>query len=287
MKLKISAIRIDGGTQAREELDQSVVTRYAEQMQEGDIFPPLTAFHDGSNYWLADGFHRYFAIKTNGGLEVECDVKEGTVRDAELFSYSANGNKRGLGWNTADIRKILNKMLQDPEWQKWTDQHIAQHIGVSKMTVGRARHALEAQGKIEPKKTRKYVDKHGKESEMKTDKISAAEKPKKDSLPKEQPREQPDPEFADKLIELTDTIDQLHEENILLKDKIAVGQWDATEIEKIDAEELIAELRKQIKLQEMEIKSLRESRDMYQNRNSELMRTVKSLTNKLKKAGIE
>ena len=287
MELKISAIRIDGGTQAREELDQSVVVRYAEQMQEGDVFPPLIVFNDGSNYWLADGFHRYFAIKTNGGLTAECEVREGTVRDAEIFSYSANGNKRGLGWNTADIRKILNRIFHDDEWKLWSDTKIANHVGVSKMTVGRARRALEKEGEIEPKKTRKYVDKHGKESEMKTDKIGKTEKPKKEEPAKEQPKKQPDPEFADKLIELTDTIDELHEENTLLKDKIAVGQWDATEIEKIDAEELIADLRKQIKILEMENKSLRESRDTYQNRNSELMRTVKSLTNKLKKAGIE
>jgi hypothetical protein len=32
------------------------------------------------------------------------------------------------------------------------------------------------------------------------------------------------------------------EENARLKDKIAVGQWDATEIEKIDVQQLIAEL---------------------------------------------
>ena len=103
--------------------------------------------------------------------------------------------------------------------------------------------------------------------------------------PKEQAK--PAPEFEDKILELTDTVTQLHEENTLLKDKIALGQWDATEIEKIDAEELIADLRNQIKLLEMENKSLRDSRDMYQNRNSELMRTVKALTAKLKKAGIE
>lgn len=292
MKLKISAIRIDGGTQAREALDQSVVIRYAEKMQEGDVFPPLVVFNDGSNYWLADGFHRYFAIKSNGGLEAECEVKEGTVSDAELYSYSANGNKRGLGWNTADIRKILNRMLQHDEWKHWSDTKIAKHVDVSSMTVGRARRALEDAGKVELKKTRKFVNKHGQESEMKTDKIGSKtdslkeSKPKQVIRPKDEP-EEPAPDFSDKIIELTDTIDQLNEENTVLKDKIAIGQWDATEIEKIDAEELIADLRKQIKIQEMEIKSLRESRDTYQNRNAELIRTVKALTNKLKKAGIE
>lgn len=291
MKLKISAIRIDGGTQAREALDQSVVTRYAEKMQEGDVFPPLVVFNDGSNNWLADGFHRYFAIKSNGGLEAECEVKEGTVREAELYSYSANGNKRGLGWNTADIRKILNRMLQDDEWKQWSDTKIAKHVDVSSMTVGRARRALEGEGKIQPKKTVKYVDKHGNESVM-TPSVKKAEKQnmpltKEEFEAKAGKREEPESEFDDKIAELTDTITELHEENVLLRDKIAIGQWDATEIEKIDIQDTVTDLRNQIKILEMENKSLRESRDMYQNRNSELMRTVKALTNKLKKAGVE
>lgn len=291
MKLKLAAVRIDGGTQAREALDQSVVIRYAEKMQEGDVFPPLVVFNDGSHNWLADGFHRYFAIKSNGGLDSECEVKEGTVRDAELYSYSANGNKRGLGWNTADIRKILNRMLQDDEWKKWSDTKIAKHVDVSSMTVGRARRALESEGKIQPKKTVKYVDKHGNESEM----TPTPKKSLKQNMPltlaehekKMGKRPEEEPEFDDKVKELTDAISELNEENTILKDKIAIGQWDASEIEKIDIQDTVTDLRNQIKLLEMENKSLRESRDMYQNRNAELMRTVKSLTNKLKKAGVE
>lgn len=284
MKLKLAAVRIDGGTQARVALDQAVVIEYSENMKEGDKFPPMVVFHDGSHYWLADGFHRYFARKANGELEAEFDVKEGTQRDALLYSFGANG-VRGLKLTAEDIRAIITRMLQDDEWKGWSDTQIAKHIGTSNMTVGRVRRALEEQGKVAPKKTSKFVDKHGNESEMKTDKIGKAEKPKKEEAPKEQAK--PAPEFEDKILELTDTVTQLHEENTLLKDKIALGQWDATEIEKIDAEELIADLRNQIKLLEMENKSLRDSRDMYQNRNSELMRTVKALTAKLKKAGIE
>jgi DNA-binding transcriptional regulator YhcF (GntR family) len=261
-------------------------------MKEGAKFPALIVFNDGSNYWLADGFHRYFANKTNGEIEVECDVQQGTQRDAMLYAFGANGG-RGLKLSHEDNREIITRMLQDEEWKQWSDTQIAKHIGVSKMTVGRVRHALEEQGKVAPKKTRKYVDKHGKESEMNTENISETSKKtqeKKKAAPKkEAKKEKPaiSPEFEDKIAELTDTITQLSEENTLLKDKIAIGQWDASEIEKIDAEELIADLRKQIKSLEMENNSLRESRDTYQNRNSELMRSVKALTNKLKKAGIE
>lgn len=289
MKLKLSAIRLDGGTQARVALNQNVVTEYAEHMKEGSKFPAIVVFHDGSNHWLADGFHRYFASKANGDLDIEAEIKQGTQREAVLYSFGANGG-RGLKLSHDDNRTIIMRMLQDDEWKQWSDTQIAKHVGVSKMTVGRIRHTLEEEGKVAPKKSSKFVNKHGTESEMKTDKIAESNKAKTtkpEKAEQEAPAPKPDPEFADKMAELTDTVTQLHEENTLLKDKIAIGQWDATEIEKIDAEELIVDLRKQINILEMENKSLRESRDMYQNRNSELMRTVKALTNKLKKAGIE
>ena len=64
---------------------------------------------------------------------------------------------------------------------------------------------------------------------------------------------------------------------------IAVGQWDASDIEKIDAQQVIDELREQVRILEIDNKALRDSRDMFQTRNAELMKTVKSLQNKLKK----
>jgi hypothetical protein len=74
----------------------------------------------------------------------------------------------------------------------------------------------------------------------------------------------------------------LSDENSKLKDAIALGQWDASDIEKIDAEDTIKDLREQVKIFEIDNKALRESRDMFQNRNAELMKTVSSLQRKLK-----
>ena len=47
MKLKLSQIVIDKGTQTREDLDQKTVTEYAEAMMNKEVFPPLVVFHDG------------------------------------------------------------------------------------------------------------------------------------------------------------------------------------------------------------------------------------------------
>lgn len=277
-KLNLLAIRIDGGTQARVELNQSVVTEYSEHLKDGVVFPPIIVFHDGADYWLADGFHRYFAHKQNGLVSIEAEVKEGTVRDAKLYAFSANG-RRGLSMTWEDNRKIITAMLLDEEWGKWSDVQIAKHIGVSRMTVNRVRKKMEEDKAIEEKGSTKYV-KGGKEQEMKTDKIGKKEDKKKTKkVTQDLETISSDPAIR----ELTDAITQLAEENQLLKDKIAIGQWDASEIEKMDIEEVVTDLRKQIKALEMENETLKTSRDMYQNRNAELMKTVKSLQNQLKK----
>jgi hypothetical protein len=274
-KIEISAIRIDGGTQARLKLDQDVVKEYAECMKDGDKFPPVTVFYDGSEYWLANGFHRYFATKSNGELEIECEVKQGTLDDAVLYAFSADG-RQGLSRSAEDNRNIIIRMIQHPVWGKWSNAEIAKHVGVSKMTVGRVKASLEKDKPAPTKK--KYKDKHGNESTIETKNIG---KTKEKKVKKEETATEPDDHIVR---ELTDALTAVSQENTLLKDKIAIGQWDASEIEKIDAEELIAELREQIRILEIDNKALRESRDTFQNRNSELMRTVKSLQNQLKNA---
>jgi hypothetical protein len=274
-KIEISAIRIDGGTQARLKLDHNVVKEYAECMKDGDKFPPVTVFYDGSEYWLANGFHRYFATKSNGELEIECEVKQGTLDDAVLYAFSADG-RQGLSRSAEDNRNIIIRMIQHPVWGKWSNAEIAKHVGVSKMTVGRVKASLEKDKPAPTKK--KYKDKHGNESTIETKNIG---KTKEKKVTKEEPTTESDDQIVR---ELTDALTAVSQENTLLKDKIAIGQWDASEIEKIDAEELIAELREQIRILEIDNKALRESRDTFQNRNSELMRTVKSLQNQLKNA---
>lgn len=276
-KIKLSAIRIDGGTQARVALNQEVVKEYAEHMREGAEFPAITVFHDGSAYWLADGFHRYFAAKSNAYEEILADIKTGTLDEATLFAFGANG-KRGLSMSAEDIRNVIYAMFRHPVWSKWSNAEIARHVGVSKMTVGRVKGTMET--KDEPKK-KKYKDKDGIEREMDTSNLGKKSAPK--TTKPDVTTADPMAEMKDQINELVETINQLSDENTLLRDKIAIGQWDATEIEKIDAEETIANLREQIRVLEIDNKALRDSRDMYQSRNSELMRTVKSLQNKLKK----
>lgn len=278
--LALYKIRTDGGTQARVKLNQDLVNKYAEQMKDGDKFPPITVFNDGSDNWLADGFHRFFAHKANEETMVEADVISGTLEDATLYAYAANA-KRGMSMSDEDNRNVITLMLKHPKWSLWSDREISRHVGVSNTTVGRVKQSLNL-----PKEDFVKYIKQGKEYEMNTEKLKVrAERPvgtKPDVSTINEDKLEID-NLNDQISGLSDTINELSNENTILKDQIAIGQWDASEIEKLDVEDIIKDLRQQVRILEIENKSLREGRDMYQNRNSELMATVKSLQAKLKK----
>ena len=172
-------------------------------------------------------------------------------------------------------------MLQDDEWSRWSNAEIARHVGVSGMTVGRIRASM---GKV---KDEVAFIRDGKELIMKPSK--AKRKASKKSQVLDDPEETPEPPSVpvdqpdDRVVELVDTITQLEDENAKLKDTIAIGQWDASEFEKIDIEQTVAELREKIRVLEIDNQALRESRDLYQARYTEAVKTIKSLQSKLKK----
>jgi hypothetical protein len=272
-KINILNIRIDGGTQPRQEINYEVVKDYAELMREGVAFPPVTVFFDGAEYWLADGFHRYHATKSNANATIEAEVINGSVDDAEEYSFSANG-KRGYELTQEDKKAIIRRMLLKERYAEWSQARIAKHVGVSAMFVSRVKASMEIK---DESKTKKFI-KDGVEKEMDVSNIG-----RKTIGKAIETKPEPYDENEDKIRELSEVITQLDEEVTLLKDKIAIGQWDASEIEKIDVEETLVDLRERIRLLEIDNKALRESRDMFQNRNAELMKTVTYLQRKLKK----
>jgi DNA-binding transcriptional regulator YhcF (GntR family) len=269
--MKISDIRTDGGTQARASLNQDTVNEYAQQMQDGSIFPPVVVFNDGSDIWLADGFHRYFATRQNGMLEIEVEIHQGTVDDATLYAFGATA-RRGLSFTREDLQEIVSRMMKHAVWSTWSTRKIAEHIGCSAMTISRVKSSLE-----EPSNTVSYT-RNGKSKTMNTSSIGKAPR-----APRKKKQETKVIEENNVPDELIDEINKLSEENDRLKDAIAIGQWDVSEIEKVDIEDTVKDLREQIRVKDIEIQALKESRDMFQNENAELKKTVKALQAKLKK----
>lgn len=130
-------IRIDGGTQTRAEINESAVADYAEAMKAGILLPAAVVFSDGSNNWLADGFHRFHAANT-ARVQLLCDIRPGTRRDAILFSVGANAT-HGIRRTNADKKKAVLTLLEDEEWGTRSDNWIAEQCGVSQPFVGTVR----------------------------------------------------------------------------------------------------------------------------------------------------
>jgi predicted transcriptional regulator len=143
-KVALAEIRIDGGTQPRTELNEDVIAEYAELLQEGAEFPAITVYFDGANYWLADGFHRYWAAK-RVNAELNINVIDGSKRDAILHSVGANAN-HGLRRSNEDKRKAVTTLLQDEEWRQWSDRAIARQCQVTQPFVSKLRNQLSDNG---------------------------------------------------------------------------------------------------------------------------------------------
>lgn len=125
--IRLDRIQIDGGTQSRAALNEAVVADYAEHV---DSLPPVTVYFDGAAYWLADGFHRYFAHKKAGRDVLRAIVERGTKRDAILHSVGANAT-HGLRRTNEDKRRAVLTLLEDAEWATWSDRDIAKACGVT------------------------------------------------------------------------------------------------------------------------------------------------------------
>lgn len=148
-QIMVQKIRTDGGTQTRAEINMLTVAEYGEAMKHGVKFPAIILFYDGIDYWLADGFHRLLAFKqyTAGGAFglISCEVKEGTCRDAILYSAGANAT-HGLPRNNADKRRAVELLLKDEEWSKYSDSWIAEKAYVTQPFVSKMRRELSQNG---------------------------------------------------------------------------------------------------------------------------------------------
>jgi hypothetical protein len=151
----VREIKTDGGTQMRAGLDDGTVSEYADSFREQRAwgsFPAVLVYHDGTDYWLADGFHRVAAWKRSGnsalGLEtIPADVRVGTRRDAILHAAGANAS-HGLRRTNADKRRAVEMLLRDEEWAKWSNSEIARRCAVGETTVRNIRAELETTSQI-------------------------------------------------------------------------------------------------------------------------------------------
>ena len=262
--LGIGVIRIDGGTQCRAEINQTKINEYAELIESGVSFPAVRVFFDGLHYWLADGFHRYHAHRQAGQGSISADVEKGIARDALLYAIGANA-EHGLPRTNADKRKAVQTMLDDFEWQDWSNAEIARHCKVSVTLIASMR------GDAAPEE-RKYKTATGKVMTKK----AATTKPKKE--------EEPEPEIEDVGVdEKQAAIDELIAENEKLIERVALAAMDGTEAEKNLAKETIDSLREELRITKIELVAVKQSRDTFQSENAQMKSQIKMLQKKIDK----
>jgi uncharacterized ParB-like nuclease family protein len=153
----------DGGAQMRVEMRVETVDDYASDMLDGAAFPPIIVFDDGSDYWLADGFHRVEAARKIGRETIRAEIREGTARDAVLHGIGSNA-AHGLRRTQADKRRAVERLLKDPEWARWSDRKIAAVAKVDHKTVGTVRRDLTGEIPTTKAKAGEFPTANGKPS---------------------------------------------------------------------------------------------------------------------------
>lgn len=251
--MKLNQLTIDGGTQSRVKIIQEAVDEYAESLKNGARFPPVLVYYDGIKYYLTDGYHRYFAHQKAGLKDIDVQVVNGTLRDAILRSFSVNA-ENGRHRSNEDKRNAVQAMLDDFEWQFWNSTEIAKACRVSVTLVESVR------GGVKPEVVK--VSRNGKTFERKA-KYEKPDEPKHDTS--------------------GDVIKSLADENDKLKDRLAVAVYAADESEKKLVENTIAQLREDIRLLEIELKSTRISRDTLLNENAAMKKQIAAMQRQLKK----
>jgi len=259
--LSLDVINITGGTQSRLKIDQNYVEEIYEKMKEEVEYDAVTIFFDGKEYWLADGFHRYHATRKLGKASIKCKITNGLLRDAILYSKSANNN-HGLPPTLQDKLNNAKELCDDFEWSGFSNRQIGRICDVSHVTVAKLRI-----GKV-PEKV-KFFDKDG-EVRTRVTKPPKAEKTFDVATPATPATPVDD--------ELQVAIEFLVLENEKLSDQLAVKGSSDPEL----AGKTIVELREEIKQLTIELNSVKISRDQFQAENAQLKKQLVYLQKQLK-----
>jgi hypothetical protein len=157
--IPLERVRTDGGTQSRDCLNADTIADYAELIPK---LPPVVVFYDGEVYWLADGFHRHAAHEKAGRKKIVVEVKQGSQRDAILYSAGANA-QHGRPRTNADKRRAVELLLRDEVWSAKGDRWVARQCGVGHQLVGDVRGQLDESSSSAPKSTESQGRRQGKD----------------------------------------------------------------------------------------------------------------------------
>jgi len=184
------------------------------------------------------------------------------LRDAILYSLSAN-HDHGLRRTNVDKRKAVQTMLDDFEWQEWSNGEIARRCRVSEFLVSTMRAGKGPE-------VRKFKMADGTIAEKRVPK--KAEKP----VPVVENPVEPEGNDHDEMVA------ELVAENERVNDRLAVAAMEGTEEEKAMAADTIESLREEVRILKIELVAVKQSRDQFQSETAQLKKQCAMYVKKLK-----
>lgn len=158
--------------QVRSEIRNDVAEEYSERYKLGKEhgMPPPILYKVGSDYLIADGWHRITAMEMVGIKSELFDVCEGTAEACLIRALKANSS-HGLRRTNADKR--ASAMLAIKKFPNQSNASLADMCGVGDDLIAEIRKQLETKGEV--KKTATRTSANG--TEMKVAKKQVASQP--------------------------------------------------------------------------------------------------------------
>lgn len=249
--LFIKDLTSDPTYQARSRMNPSVVKDYEENLIAGVSFPPITVVRTTDEFIVIDGFHRLNAHRNQGRDRIESEIIDGD-RGTALKLAIASNQTHGLQRSTEDKTRAVKMALDDFELEYMSDRELGKLCGVSHKFVASVRGKLGKE-RSPNKFSRKTIN-------VSQSKVVPAP---------------PQENQFDVTFDLRDElIEQLTKENDALNFQVALGSMDGSPEEKNLAQQLIDDLREQLRVAEIELEAVKRSRDRYQSENSQMLRQI-------------
>lgn len=124
--------------------DRDVIERYAQEMRDGTLFPPIEvvelseAFeeYDAGTLLLVGGFTRFCAAKQAGLSELDTHVRPGSWNDARCLAFKQNAT-HGKPRSTLELKAVIAAI--DEQYPGKSVREVAQMAGCSKTAVHQIR----------------------------------------------------------------------------------------------------------------------------------------------------
>lgn len=273
--LELSKIKTHEASQAREEINESKIAEYADHITNGGSFPPIIVFYDSTSYWLADGWHRLLATKRVGCLTILEEIHVGGQRDALKYALGAN-SKHGLPRTNADKRKAVGIALNDAEWSKLPTREIAEMCSVSHNLVAEMQRGLTPSDKTEKNNSvNVYKDEQD-------NSVIGLQPTKTVNNSQDVPEANVEPEIE------VPQYEEFHPSDEEIAESIRHDEEQNSYIKKLlESDDPLAQAIKDVVRYKALARISEERFNGLQGEKIELIRMIKSLQNKLSKAGVK